>query len=211
MENEKRFTLGEEIANSVTHGIGALLGIAALCILIVMAAIKGNVWHVVSFSIYGSTFIIMYMNSTIYHALTNKKAKHVFEILDHASIYIFIAGTYTPFALTILRESKGWFIFYLVWIITVIGVILKVFFVKRFEIMSTLIYIIMGWLVVIDYKYLTQNFNKNGLHLLVVGGVLYTIGTIFYTCKKPKYVHTIWHMFVLAGSICHFFSILYLL
>ncbi len=210
-KNSKVFTLGEEIANAVTHGIGALMGIVALCLLIVFASLKGNIWHIISFTIYGVSFLILYMNSTLYHAITNKKAKHVFEILDHSSIYVFIAGTYTPFALTILRESKGWYIFVSVWSITVIGVVLKVFFVKRFEILSTLIYILMGWMIVIDYKFLGENFNKIGLRLLVVGGVLYTVGTIFYTWKRPKYFHAVWHIFVILGSISHFFSVLYLL
>lgn len=211
MKRREGFTGKEEILNSILHGIGALLAIAALVISVVFAALKGTVWHVVSFSIYGATFFIMYMNSTLYHALTNKKAKKVFEIFDHGSIYIFIAGTYTPFTLTILRESKGWIIFYTVWIVAVIGVILKIFFVKKFVILSTLIYIIMGWLIVIDFEYLKLNFNRNGLYFLVAGGLLYTIGTVFYVITKYKYFHGIWHFFVLCGSVTHFFSILYLI
>jgi len=211
MKNEREFTLKEEILNAISHGVGALLGIAALCILVIFASLKGNAWHIVSFSIYGATFIILYLNSTLYHALTNKKAKYVFEILDHSSIYVFIAGTYTPFALTVLRNSKGWLIFGLVWGIAVIGIIFKSFFVKKYSIISTLIYILMGWIIVMDFDFLKANFNKNGLKLLVIGGILYTVGTIFYGMTKYKYFHGIWHFFVIFGSITHFFSVLYLL
>ncbi|NLK63424.1 MAG: hemolysin III family protein [Fusobacteria bacterium] len=205
------FSLGEEILNAITHGIGALLAIAALVVGIVLASIKGTAWHVVSFAIYGTSFFIMYINSTMYHALTHKKAKKVFEIFDHGSIYIFIAGTYTPYSLTVLRDSKGWIIFYTVWIIAIIGIIFKVFFVKRFVILSTLIYIIMGWIIVIDFAHLKANLHPHGLYLLVAGGIFYTIGTIFYVIKKIRYFHGVWHFFVLFGSITHFFSVLYLL
>ena len=209
MDNIKNFTVGEEIANSIAHGIGALLSIAALVILIVAAVIRGSIWHVVSFTIYGSTLVILYTFSTIYHALTHKTAKYVFEILDHSAIYLLIAGTYTPFTLIVFHGTFGWTLFGIVWSLAAIGIVFKAFFVKRFMIISTMIYILMGWMIVMGIKQLFANLPKGGIIWLVIGGLAYTLGTFFYMYRKVRYFHFVWHLFVLAGSICHFFAVLF--
>lgn len=208
MNSTGYYTVKEEIANSIVHGIGAALGIAALVILIVSAALKGSAWHVVSFSIYGATLIILYTMSTIYHALTHRRAKDLFEIFDHCAIYLLIAGTYTPFTLVPLHGKLGWWMFGIIWGLAIIGIVFKVYFVKRFIVVSTLIYIGMGWMITIGMKRLWETMPTAGLIWLAIGGVLYTGGTIFYVKKRVKYFHVIWHGFVLAGSICHFFCVL---
>lgn len=175
----------------------------------VFSAIKGDAWHIVSTAIYGATLIILYLSSTLYHAIQKKKAKAVFEIFDHASIYLLIAGTYTPFALVTLRGVTGWTIFGIIWGLAVLGVLFKVFFIKKFNFLATIIYILMGWLIVFAFGPLVQNLKGNGLALLVWGGIAYTAGTFFYLYRKFKYHHLIWHFFVLAGSILHFFCIFF--
>jgi hemolysin III len=208
MNSTDYYSTKEEIANSIVHGIGAALGIAALVILIVSAALKGSAWHVVSFSIYGATLIILYTMSTIYHALTHRRAKDIFEIFDHCAIYLLIAGTYTPFTLVPLHGRLGWWMFGIIWGLAIIGIVFKVYFVKRFIVVSTMIYIGMGWMITIGLKRLWEAMPTAGLIWLALGGVLYTGGTIFYVKKRVTYFHAIWHVFVLAGSICHFFCVL---
>ncbi len=205
------YTKGEEIANAITHGIGTALAIAALVLLIVFSAIKGTVWHVVSFSIFGATLVILYLESTLYHSLTNKKAKRLFRKFDHMSIFLLIAGTYTPFCLTVLRGTLGWIIFGIVWGSTIVGIVLKAFFTGKKDILSTVLYVVMGWLIVIAIKklYLTMTFS--GFVFLVSGGILYTVGALFYSIDKIKFNHGIWHLFVIGGSVCHFFSVMSLL
>ncbi len=209
MENTSKYSVLEEVLNAITHGIGAMLAAAALALLIVFATIYGDVWHVVSFSIYGATLIILYLFSTLYHSFQNQKVKSIFKILDHSAIYLLIAGTYTPFALVTLRGKLGWTIFGITWGLAVLGVIFKAFFIKRFKVISTLTYVLMGWVIVFAFKPLVANLSIEGIRWLVTGGVLYTVGSIFYLFKKIPYNHAIFHLFVLAGSICHFFSILF--
>ncbi|TDX45513.1 PAQR family membrane homeostasis protein TrhA [Orenia marismortui] len=211
MDNIENFTKGEEITNAILHGIGLGLAIAALVILVVFASISGDIWDIVSFSIYGVTLVILYLSSTLYHSFPHGKAKDIFEIFDHSAIYLLIAGTYTPLTLISLRGALGWSIFGIVWGIAVIGIIFKVFWVKRFVIFSTILYILMGWIIIFAIKPLLSNMPKSSLIFLVVGGGFYTVGTIFYVWRKLKYHHAIWHLFVLAGSICHFFTVLFLL
>lgn len=208
MEKTHTFSKGEEIANAITHGIGALLSIAALVLLIVFASIYGNAWHVVSFTIFGSTMLFMYSCSTMLHSLPEGKAKNVFEILDHSSIYYFIAGTYTPFLFITIDGWISWLLFGIVWSLAIAGTIFKSFFVKKYVITSTMLYVIMGWLIVFAWKPLSENLASNGLLFLVIGGVLYTVGSIFYMWKGFKFHHAIWHLFVIAGSAMHFFSVL---
>ena len=210
MENNF-YTKKEEIINAITHGIGAGLSIAALVILIVFSALKGTVWHVVSFSIYGATLVILYLESTLYHSITNGKVKKLFRKFDHMSIFLLIAGTYTPFCLTILRGKLGWTIFGIVWGCTVLGVILKAFYTGKKELVSTILYIVMGWLIIIAIKPLYLSMTFKGFMFLVIGGVLYTAGTYFFSKDEIPYNHGIWHLFVMAGSICHFFSVMSLL
>lgn len=211
MDNIENFTKGEEVTNAILHGIGLGLAIAALVVLVVFARIYGDVWYMASFSIYGSTLVMLYLSSTLYHSFPEGKVKNIFEIFDHSAIYLLIAGTYTPLTLISLRGSLGWTIFGIVWGIAVVGIVFKVFWVKKFVILSTLLYIVMGWLIIFAINPLLAAMNKTSIIFLVSGGLLYTLGTIFYVRRKMKYHHAIWHLFVLGGSVCHFFTILFLL
>lgn len=208
MANTHTYPRKEEIANAITHGIGAALSVAALVLLIVFSSLKGTVWHVVSFTIYGTTMLLLYLNSTLVHSLKEGKAKDVFEFLDHSSIYLFIAGTYTPFLLVAIRGTLGWTLFGVIWGVALFGCIFKAFFVKKFLFMSTVFYIAMGWLIVIAWNPLTAVVAPQGMNLLVGGGLLYTLGTIFYVWRGFPFHHAIWHLFVLAGSVLHFFAVL---
>lgn len=203
------YSKSEERINALTHGIGVLLSIAALVILITFAALKGNAWHVVGVSIYGSTMLIMYLSSTIVHSLPEGKAKDIFLFIDHSAIYLFIAGTYTPILLVLLRGPIGWTLFGVVWGVAILGIIFKIFFVKRFVIVSTLLYIFLGWFIIIAWKPLSNEMDLMGLIYLIIGGLLYSIGSIFYMWRGFKYHHAVWHIFVILGSAFHFFSILF--
>lgn len=211
MNKTKTFSKKEEIANSITHGIGATLSLAALVILIVYASLYGNAWHIVSFSLFGTTMLLLYVFSTLVHSLPIGKAKKVFEILDHAGIYFFIAGTYTPFLLVALRGALGWTLFGIIWGLAIFGTVFKAFFVDRFVKLSTILYIVIGWLIVVAWKPLVASVSTKGIVFLVIGGVLYSFGAIFYVWKGFKYHHAIWHLFVVAGSIMHFFAVMSLL
>lgn len=205
------FTKEEEISNSITHGIGALLSIAALVILIVFSSLYGTAWHIVSFTLFGVTMVLLYTSSTLVHALPPGRGKDFFEIMDHSSIYFFIAGTYTPFLFTSVEGWLGWTLFGIVWGMAFGGTIFKSFFVKKFLFTSTILYVVMGWLIVFAWNSLAANLHPTGLLLLAVGGILYTVGAIFYMWKLFKHHHAVWHLFVLGGTICHFFAVLYLL
>lgn len=208
MATTHTFTKQEEIANAITHGLGALLSVAGLVLLIVFSSIYGSALHVVSFTIYGVTMLLLYLSSTLVHAFPPGKVKNLFEIFDHASIYLYIAGTYTPLLFIVVQGALGWGLFGVIWGIATIGVIFKVFFVKRFLILSTVFYIAMGWMAIIPMNTIASNLSTTGMVLLVAGGICYTVGTIFYIWRGFKYHHAIWHLFVLAGSILHFFMIL---
>ncbi len=208
MANTHTYPRREEIANAITHGIGALLSLAGLVLLIVFSSMKGTAWHVVSFTIYGVSMLLLYSCSTLVHSFKEGKIKDLFEFFDHSSIYIYIAGTYTPFMLIAIRGSLGWSLFGVVWGIALLGVVFKAFFVKRFLFMSTIFYLIMGWLIVIAWGPLVAAVPNPGIVLLVTGGLLYTLGTVFYVWRAFPYHHAIWHLFVLAGSVTHFFAIL---
>lgn len=199
--------LGEEIANAIVHGIGVGLSITALVLLLAFAARHGDAWRIVSFSIYGATLFFLYMSSTMYHSLAHPQAKRIFKIFDHASIFMLIAGTYTPIALVTLRGPWGWTIFGLIWALAIGGIIAKVFLIEKYKRLSVLLYIAMGWLIVIAIKPMLTLAPAGLLTWLVLGGLCYTFGVLFYAIKKPPYFHFIWHLFVLAGSICHFFGI----
>lgn len=208
---ENFYSKGEEIANAITHGIGAVLAIAALVILVVFSVLKGTMWHVVSFSIFGATLVILYLESTLYHSLTNRKAKRLFRKFDHMSIFLLIAGTYTPFCLTVLRGTMGWIILGIVWGSTILGIVLKAFFTGKKDKLSTMLYIVMGWLIIMAIKKLYLTMTLSGFIFLVVGGILYTVGALFYSWDKLKFNHGIWHLFVIGGSVSHFFSVINLL
>lgn len=203
---------GEEIANSITHGIGAALGTAALTILVVFAALKGDAWRVVSFSIYGASLVILYTSSTLFHAFTHEKTKRYFRMMDISAIFLLIAGTYTPIALLPLRETGwGWTIFGLIWGMAILGIIFKTFFYGKYEKISIIFYVLMGWLIVIAIKPMLANLPTGLLIWIAIGGASYMLGIIFLAWTKFPYSHTVWHLFVLGGSISHFFGILFYL
>ncbi|WP_182199872.1 PAQR family membrane homeostasis protein TrhA [Paraliobacillus salinarum] len=208
MSETHRFSKGEEIANSITHGIGILISVTALVLLIVYSSLYGNAWHIVSFTLFGTTMVLLYTSSTLLHSLPEGKAKNVFEILDHSSIYFFIAGTYTPFLFVVVQGAAGWTLFGIVWGIAIGGTIFKIFFVKRFVFVSTLLYIVMGWLIIFTWGSLSERLPDTGIALLVTGGILYTVGAIFYIWRWFKFHHALWHLFVLAGTILHFFCVI---
>lgn len=208
MANTHTFSKGEEIANSITHGIGGLLSIAALVLLIVFSSLYGTAWHVVSFTLFGVTMVLLYTSSTLVHSFPPGKAKDVFEILDHSAIYFFIAGTYTPFLFIAVKGWIGWTLFGIVWGLAIGGTVFKAFFVKKYVFFSTVLYVVMGWLIVFAWNEISANVPFDGLVLLAVGGILYTVGAVFYVWRGFKYHHAIWHLFVLAGSTTHFFAVL---
>ena len=202
---------GEEIANAITHGVGACLAIAALVILVVFAAMKGTVWHVVSFSVFGATLVLLYFASTLYHSITHVRAKGVFHKFDHISIYLLIAGTYTPYCLTVLRGWVGWTVFGIVWGCAILGAVMKSISVGKQVKLSTILYILMGWVILIAVIPLYKAMAFSGFALLMGGGISYTAGTIFFIRDHVKYNHSVWHLFVIGGSVLHFFSVLTLL
>jgi hemolysin III len=196
----------EEQLNAWTHGLGALLGIAGLVILISYTRQQSN-WSLFSVILYGFSIILLFTASALYHSVKGEKRKHYFRIIDHISIYVLIAGTYTPVTLIGLNESLGWQLFWVVWAIAGFGLILKLFFTGKFEIFSTLLYLVMGWLIIFDFSNLSTLIGSNGVALLFAGGAFYTIGIIFYVFERIPYNHVIWHLFVLGGAICHYLMI----
>ncbi len=203
------YSLGEELVNSISHGIGALLSIAALVLCVVISAMHGNPTAVVASSIYGSSLIILYTMSTLYHSFKVNNAKRVFQIIDHCSIFLLISGTYTVFTLVVLGDAVGWTLFAIVWSATILGIICNSININKFKPLSMVLYLAMGWVVVFAFKPLAEKLATNGIILLILGGIMYTVGAIFYGIgKKKKYMHSIFHMFVLAGSILHFFAVI---
>lgn len=205
---KKPYSLGEEIFNSVSHGTGSLLAIAGTAVLIVLTAIYSDAWAVVSASIYVASLIILYTMSTLYHAITNARAKKFFRIMDHNTIFFLIAGTYTPFTLGPLRGALGWVLFGIVWGAAAVGIVLNSINLERFRKPSVVCYILMGWVIIIAIKPMLHTLPSASLVYLLTGGVLYTVGIIFYALKKVKWFHSVWHLFTVAGSIFHYFSVL---
>ncbi len=204
---EPRPSIGEELANSLTHGLGLLLAVAALSVLVTFASLNGEPYRIVACSVYGASLVILYLASTLYHAVRAPRAKRMLRIFDHAAIYLLIAGTYTPFTLVSLRGGWGWTLFGLVWGLGMTGVLLKLVFHTRFEVLSTLAYVAMGWVVLVAIKPVAAALPASGIAWLVAGGLAYTLGVIFYAWERP-YHHAIWHLFVLAGSAFHFVAVL---
>lgn len=198
----------EEIANSVTHGIGLLLSIAGFVVLLVFAILRGTASHVIACSVYGATLVCLYAASTLYHAVISPRLKRALKIFDHSAIYLLIAGTYTPFLLLYLRGAWGWSLFGVVWGLAFAGILFKFWFVDHFQYLSTAVYLIMGWLVVIAAKPVLAHVPTPSLLWLLAGGLLYSSGVIFYAWKRLPYSHVVWHLFVLAGSACHYIAIL---
>ncbi len=199
----------EEKLNVISHAFGLFLSVVALVLLVVYASLEGSAWHVVSFSIYGASLIVLYAASTFYHNSKTPKLRYRLNIFDHASIYVLIAGTYTPFTLVVLDGWVGWTIFGVSWGLALTGVILKLFFIGKYDKISTIAYVLMGWLIVFAIKPLVQNLPLEGLLWLLGGGISYTVGAILYSIKRIKYNHAIFHIFVLLGSFCHFIAVFF--
>ena len=198
-----------EAANTITHAVGVALALAGLAVLVTIASLHGNPRQVVSYSIYGVTLVLLYAASTAYHGIRLPRARRLLRTLDHAAIYLLIAGTYTPFSLISLRGAWGWSLFGVIWALAAIGVVFKIFFIGRFSRTSTLVYMGMGWLALIAARQLFANLPSQGLVLLFAGGLCYTVGVLFFALdRKLRFNHAIWHLFVLAGSVCHFFAVL---
>ncbi len=208
-----KYTKGEEIFNMTSHIVGAVLGIVATVLCIVFAAVRGNVYGVVSGSIYGVTMIILYTMSSIYHGLSPKRySKKVFQVLDHCSIFLLIAGSYTPFALCTIREydtASGWIIFGVIWAFAILGIVLNSIDIKKFKVFSMICYLVMGWCIVFKITLLPELLGTAGFVLLLLGGIAYTVGAILYGLgKKHKYMHSVFHLFILLGSLLQFLCIL---
>ncbi len=204
-----RPTVGEEIVNSIIHGIGVLLSIAGLVILIVWAAGSGNGWQMVSCSIFGGTLIILYLASTLYHGLPWPRVKQAFKIIDHSAIFLLIAGTYTPFMLLNLRGPWGWSILGIIWALAILGILMKIFYISKFRKISIALYVFMGWLGIVAVKEIFALLPPLSLTLLILGGVSYTAGLTFYGWRKLPYHHAVWHIFVIGGSISHYLAVWY--
>jgi len=209
MSNEVNdFSLAEEIWHSITHGVGFFLGIAALVLLVVFASLESDATGITSVAIYGATLVIMYGSSTLYHASTDTDLKRLFQKFDHSAIYFLIAGTYTPIMLVVVGGAQGWTIFGIEWGIALIGITLKFLYPGRFELFSLIAYLAMGWMIVFVFDTFKHHIDPRGFWLIVAGGIAYTGGIVFYVKDNIKYFHTVWHLFVLAGSIFQFFAIL---
>ena len=197
----------EEIASALTHGLGAVTALGAGAVLITLAAIYGDGWQLASAIVFGVALLLLYTASTLYHAISHPIAKGRLKVFDHCAIYLLIAGTYTPFMLVGLRGSTGWWLFGTIWTLALAGVVFKLFYTGRFKRLSTLIYIAMGWLVIVAIKPMWRSLDGFTLGWLLAGGVFYTLGTYFYHREQVRYSHAIWHLFVIAGSVCHFVSV----
>lgn len=209
-KNRRQLSTAEEIVNSITHGIGALLSIVALVVLIIIAGKSGDIWHLVSFSIYGSTLVLLYLSSTLYHSFSNPKIKELFARFDHISIFLLIAGTYTPILLISIRGIWGWTLFGIIWGMAITGAIIRSIYLHRFRKLMVAIYLIMGWMAVLVAKQIYLHLPSTSLAFLILGGLAYSAGVIFYMWRKLPYSHGIWHLFVLTGSILHFYAIYYI-
>ena len=206
-ERPKRdYTVGEEIANSITHGVGVAFSLVALTLMVVYA--WGDTWRLSSGIVFGVSLTLLYAGSTLYHAIPFPKARHVFKIIDHSAIYLLIAGSYPPFTLVTMRENGGWWMFAIVWTLAAIGISTEAFWTYRPWWLSAVVYLFMGWLAVFMIGPMRASLAPNGLWLLIAGGLCYTLGTVFYVYKKVPYFHMVWHLWVLAGSVCHFLAVL---
>lgn len=209
MSGKSRQTLTEEIANSISHGIGTLLAISGLAVLVSLAAIHGTARHIISCGIFGAALVLCYLTSTLYHGIVLPKVKRRLRVLDHTAIYLLIAGTYTPFMLVSLRGPWGWSLFGLVWGLALVGITLKLTIFNKLGRLSIVLYLLMGWIVVLAFKPLLTALEPGGIYLLLGGGLTYSGGVIFYRWKKLPYHHMIWHLFVMLGSFLHFLAVLY--
>lgn len=200
--------LGDILANAITHGIGAILAVAG-AVYLIAASTRGSVWQIVSCSVFALTLVLVYLCSTLYHSLVRTRARHVFQVLDHSAIYLLIAGTYTPFTLVSLRGPVGWKLFGVVWVLAIAGVIFKSLAIGRYPMVSVLVYLFQGWVVVFAASPLLRAIGSHGMMWLAAGGLAYTLGVAFFALDRLRYFHATWHVFVLAGSVAHYFAILF--
>jgi hemolysin III len=203
----KPYSLAEEIANSLSHGAGVLFGVIALLLLVLKSVQMDDTLRVVAFSIYGGSIVALFLASTLYHAIPVPRAKRVLKLVDHCAIYLLIAGTYTPFLLLTLGDTFGAVLMVVIWSLAVAGIVFKIFFLHRFHNLSLALYLGMGWLAVLASYQLLANLPRTGIALLLGGGILYSLGTIFYKVDKIPFNHAIWHLFVLAACVCHFLAV----
>lgn len=206
---EKVYSFYEAVANAVTPGLGLLLSLVGLGVLVFLAATYGQTIHIVSCSIYGASLVLLYAASTLYHSVQSPPIKHIFRIIDHCSIYLLIAGTYTPFTLVLLHGGWGWSLFGIIWGLSVFGIIFKIFFVNRFKVVSVSVYLLMGWMALVAIKPMLALVPTGGMIWLLTGGVAYSSGVVFYAWKRVPFNHAIWHLFVLMGSACHYFAVMF--
>jgi len=207
MSPTRAWTAGEEVAHSVTHGVGLLASVAGLVVLVVQAAATRDPWRITACAVYATTLVLLYGTSTLYHALSATRARRVFRVLDHSAIFLLIAGTYTPFALVSLRGPWGWSLLGIVWGLALLGITAKAVFGTRWPILSTALYVAMGWVALVAVKPLVAHVPPAAIAWLVAGGLAYTGGVVFYAWTKLRYSHAIWHLFVLAGSVCHYVAV----
>lgn len=201
----------EEIVHIVSHGLGILLSLPGLMLLLLHAQREGDSWHMASFSIFGISLLLLYTSSTLYHSFRSERAKRNLRKLDHSAIYLLIAGTYTPFLLTCLRGTTGWIMFWIIWLFALLGILIKLITQIHSKWVSAIIYLIMGWLAIFIADDMVENLSNESLIFLIAGGLSYSIGVIFYVRKRSPYHHAVWHLFVLAGSICHYFAVYFIL
>ncbi len=207
----EHYTLGEEVLHSVTHGFGAALSLAGLVVLLILSILYGSKWHVISFAIYGVSLLALFLASTLYHGVQKPRLRPILRKVDHACIYLLIAGTYTPFVLISMRSSLGLTLLAIIWSMAVFGIVYKMFFIDKFVVITTLAFVVMGWLSVIAWREMVANIPPMRLTFLMIGGVLYTVGVIFYAMTKIRYTHAVWHLFILGAAACHFVAVLTLL
>jgi hemolysin III len=207
--HEPHYSLREERLNSLTHGLGAILSVIGTLVLVLAASRLGDTWKIISFSIFGASLILLYSASTFYHASRSPRAREVWKMLDHCAIFLLIAGTYTPFLLVNLRSGSGWTLFAVIWGLALAGIALKLIFGHRYKVLRVIVYLTMGWLIVVAGGELAAHVSPLGVKLTVIGGVVYTLGVVFYLADRLPYNHAIWHLFVVGGSLCHFYAIYY--
>lgn len=205
----RQYSIGEEIANSITHGVGIILAIGALGILASTASIYGNIWHIISVSVYAVTLILLYTASTLYHSIQHPYTKNILQIIDRSAIYMLIAGSYTPFTLVNLRGPWGWSLFIVIWCFAFIGIAIQFNKAMRGRLISLVLYVGMGWTALIAIKPLISSVATGGIMMIIIGGISYTFGILFYCWRGLKFHHAVWHIFVLTGSILHFFAVLF--
>ena len=204
---KRRYTVGEELCNSISHGIGALLSVYGMLLMLQVSILQNNARKIFASILFGGSLILLYSVSTIYHTVTNEKVKNVLQVFDHCSIFVLIAGTYTPFTLITLQGTTGTVLGTFIWISAIVGIILNIIDLNKYKKLSMFCYIAMGWAVVFTFPQLSRAFDKRGILLMIIGGIMYTGGTLFYKKKGVNYMHAIWHVFVLLGSLFHFVAI----